>query len=407
MFTIDLTSKTYFPKSKNNHPDQLSFCGSDFSPVIVTEGIKYSGSKLKLLPHILSLIKSLPVKQVFDGFAGTTRVSQALAKSGYQVISNDMAIWSKVFAECYLKGSVTDELQEKINYLNSLKGREGWFTKHYGGEVQGGLAVQSDGKKRVWQIHNTKKLDNIRPAIDKIAENQIEKSILLTSLILALDKVDNTLGHYVSYLRKWSPRSFNKIQLKMPLIEKSKGPHRVMNEDVFKAQAKVKPDLSYFDPPYGSNNEKMPPSRVRYAGYYHIWKTVILNDAPDLSGKTNRRTDCKDLTTSSLFEEFRKDKEGRFIALKAIEKLIKECPSHYILLSYSNGGRATKEGIFEVIQNYCSKVQMFSIDYKRNVMSNMRWTNNWIKEKEGQHTEFLFLMKKKAEHRNEKSETLY
>ena len=136
----------------------------------------------------------------------------------------------------------------------------------------------------------------------------------------------------------------------------------------------------------------MPPSRVRYAGYYHIWKTVILNDEPELSGKTNRRVDCKDLETSSPFEEFRKDKKGRFIALKAIEKLIKECPSRYILLSYSNGGRATKGEISEVIKGCCSKVQVFAIDYKRNVMSNMRWTNNWIKEKETQHTEFLFLI---------------
>ena len=364
--------------------------------LVKTEGIKYSGSKLKLLPHILSLIKPLPVKKVFDGFAGTTRVSQALAKSGYQVISNDKAIWSKVFAECYLKGKTTPTLQKKLNYLNNLKGQEAWFTKHYGGKAYGDSAIHSDGKKKIWQVHNTKKLDSIRPAIEKIADNKIERSILLTSLILALDKVDNTLGHYASYLRKWSPRSFNKLELKMPLIEKSQGPHQVMNKDIFKAQAKIKADLSYFDPPYGSNNEKMPPSRVRYAGYYHIWKTVILNDKPNLVGKTNRREDCKDVKTRSLFEEFRKDKKDRFIALKAIEKLIKECPSPYILLSYSNGGRATKKEISEVIKKYCSEVQVFSIDYKRNVMSNMRWTNNWIKEKEDPHTEFLFLMQKKS-----------
>ena len=394
MFTTDVTSKISFPKSKHIQPEQLSFCDLGVSQFIVTEGIKYSGSKLKLLPYILSVIKPLSVKRVFDGFSGTTRVSQALAKCGYQVISNDVAVWSKVFGECYLKGKVTAGLQKKIDYLNSLKGRAGWFTKHYGGEANGGLAVHSDGKKKVWQIHNTKKLDSIRPEIDKIAENQIEKSILLTSLILALDKVDNTLGHYVSYLRKWSPRSFNKIQLKMPLIESSKGPHRVMNEDIFKAQAKVKPELSYFDPPYGSNNEKMPPSRVRYGSYYHIWKTVVLNDEPELAGKTHRRADCNDLQAGSVFEEFRKDEEGRFIALKAIEKLIKECQSPYILLSYSNGGRATKAEISEVIQDCCSKVQVFSIDYKRNVMSGMRWTHDWTKEKEGTNTEFLFLMKK-------------
>ena len=380
-------------KGKFSCPDQLSFFEkSDIQ--VMTEGIKYSGSKLRLLPYILSVIKSLPVKKVFDGFSGTTRVSQALAKSGYQVTSNDAAIWSKVFGECYLKGRVTEELKEKIDYLNSLRGRSGWFTKYYGGKANGGSAVQSDGKKKIWQIHNTKKLDIIRPEIDKISNNSTERSVLLTSLILALDRVDNTLGHYASYLRKWSPRSFNKMKLEQPLIERGKGPHLVMCEDIFKALPKVKADFSYFDPPYGSNNEKMPPSRVRYNSYYHIWKTIILNDEPDLAGKTNRRVDCSDTKSGSLFEEFRKDEEGRFIALKAIEKLIKDCRSPYILLSYSNGGRVTKEEICKVIENQCSNTHIFSIDYRRNVMSGMRWTHDWTNEKEGKNTEFLFLMEK-------------
>ena len=44
-------------------------------------------------------------------------------------------------------------------------------------------------------------------------------------------------------------------------------------------------DLAYYDPPYGSNNDKMPPSRVRYASYYHVWTTIIQNDRPELFGK--------------------------------------------------------------------------------------------------------------------------
>ena len=281
---------------------------------VPTEGIKYSGSKLKLLPYILSLIHSLPVKRILDGFSGTTRVSQALAKCGYQVIANDLAIWSKIFGECYLKGEKSKKLQEKINYLNNLKAYEGWFSGHYGAKANGGLSIHSDGKKKIWQMHNTKKLDAIRPEIDKIAESSIEKSILLTSLILALDKVDNTLGHYASYLRKWSPRSFNKMQLTMPLIASNLSQHKVIHKDIFKLLPKVKVDLAYFDPPYGSNNEKMPPSRVRYASYYHIWKTIILNDQPKLTGKTNRRVDCSDKVVGSIFEEFRKDKKGKFQA---------------------------------------------------------------------------------------------
>lgn len=381
------------PRAKQNDSEPFNLFGGPSIP-ISTEGIKYSGSKLKLLPYILSVVHSLPVKRIFDGFSGTTRVSQTFAKCDYQVIANDLAVWSKVFGECYLKGKKSNQLQEKIDYLNCLKGYEGWFSEHYGGKANGGLSLHSDGKKKIWQIHNTKKLDAIRPEIDKVAESSVEKSILLTSLILALDKVDSTLGHYASYLREWSPRSFNTMKLLMPLIETKSIHHKVMNKNIFQVLHKIKADLSYFDPPYGSNNEKMPPSRVRYASYYHIWKTICLNDEPELAGKTNRRADCNDRVAGSIFEEFRKNTKGKFIALTAIERLIKECPSQYILLSYNNGGRATKEEICAIISKQCKKAQIFSIDYKRNVMSGMRWTHDWTKSNEGKNTEFLFLMEK-------------
>ena len=63
-----------------------------------TESIKYAGSKLKLLPYILELTKETNAKTVFDGFTGSTRVSQAFAKAGYKVISNDVSEYSKVIA---------------------------------------------------------------------------------------------------------------------------------------------------------------------------------------------------------------------------------------------------------------------------------------------------------------------
>ncbi len=62
-----------------------------------TEGIKYAGSKLKLLPYIFQLVGKVKPKTILDGFAGTTRVSQALAQAGHRVIANDLSAWSKVF----------------------------------------------------------------------------------------------------------------------------------------------------------------------------------------------------------------------------------------------------------------------------------------------------------------------
>src|SRR5699024_11518889 len=55
---------------------------------IQTESIKYTGSKAKLIPQILDIVKDLEVKKIWDAFSGSTRVSQAFAQAGYEVESN-------------------------------------------------------------------------------------------------------------------------------------------------------------------------------------------------------------------------------------------------------------------------------------------------------------------------------
>jgi len=360
-----------------------------------TEGIKYAGSKLKLLPHILLLAKRVEARTVLDGFSGTTRVSQALAKRGYSVVCNDIAVWSEVFATCYLLNKKKrEDYQPLIDHLNSVPPVDGWFTEHYGGEPNGGCAVQADGLKKPWQIHNTRKLDGIRQEIENLSLDKVDKAVALTSLILALDKVDSSLGHFVSYLNEWSPRSYNRLVLKVPSTFISRADHQVFRKDIFDLVPDISVDLAYFDPPYGSNNEKMPPSRVRYASYYHIWTSVCLFDRPRLVGRAKRRADTSDTVAASVFEDFRKDEKGRFVAVNAIERLINATNARWIILSYSSGGRATADELNDVIRRNGQLVEVVELDYKKNVMAGMRWTNEWLRDAEQPNREFLFLIEK-------------
>lgn len=366
---------------------QLDIFGKTRLAVPETEGIKYAGSKLKILPYILDIISELEIKSVLDGFSGSTRVSQAFAKLGLDTTSNDIAVWSEIFAKCYLLNDKQPKhYQELIGHLNSLKGYEGWFTQHYGGD-------KNEAGKRPFQRKNTEKLDAIRDEIDKIGLSEVEKAVALTSLILALDSVDSTLGHYAAYLADWSPRSHHDLHLRIPLLFLPKGNNAVIRGDIFETLKNRQFDLAYFDPPYGSNNEKMPPSRVRYAAYYHVWTTVILNDKPKLFGKANRREDTRDPVAGSVFEEFRKGSDGHFIAMQAIKKLIEKTKARYILLSYSSGGRATKEELIDILNTTGKLIKAIEIDYKHNVMASMRWTNEWVNSN-GKHHEYLFLMEK-------------
>lgn len=368
---------------------------------IKTQGIKYAGSKLKIIPYILESIKDLEIKTVLDGFSGSTRVSQAFAQAGYDVISNDIAYWSEVCAKCFLLHNKDKQYYQKIlDELNSLKGYDGWFTANYGGD-------EIMETKMPFQIKNTRKLDAIRDRIEELKLGDIDKSVILTSLLFALDVVDSTLGHFASYLSEWSKRSYNDLLLKLPDLKKTDGKHKVLREDIFYVVKNNNVDLAYFDPPYGSNNEKMPPSRVRYASYYHIWTSVVQHDKPKLFGRVNRREDTRDLVSSSVFEEYRKNANGNFIAMEAIRKLVQETKAKYILLSYSSGGRATKQEL-ETILNETGKVlKIIEIDYKKNIMASMSWTNEWLSSND-EHKEYLFLMEKvpqKAYFSKKKSKT--
>ncbi len=360
-----------------------------------TEGIKYAGSKLKLLPYILELTQRTGARVVLDGFSGSTRVSQAFAKSGYWVISNDIAVWSEVFARCFLMNrKSTEDYLPLIEHLNDVSPRDGWFTEHYGGRPNGGVAVQHDGLKKPWQVHNTRKLDGIREEIDTLALSATEKAVALTSLILALDRVDNTLGHFVSYLRNWSPRSYNQLRLEVPDLFVTAGGNEVVREDVFDIASRDV-DVAYFDPPYGSNNEKMPPSRVRYASYYHLWTTICLNDSPELFGKAKRRKDTSDPAAGSVFEEFQRNPDsGRFIAVEAIERLIRSTAARWVILSYSSGGRATADEVNDILYANGDVVDIVQLDYRRNVMAGMKWTNEWLRDADSPNREFLFLIDK-------------
>jgi adenine-specific DNA-methyltransferase len=356
-----------------------------------TEGVKYAGSKLRLLPHILQLVQKVKPRTVLDGFSGTTRVSQALAKTGRRVIANDVA----VFGKCYLLNEHPPaHYQPFIDHLNALPGREGWFTEHYGGEPNGGCSAGEDGLKKPWQKHNTRRLDAIREEIGRLTLSDIERAVLLASLILALDEVESTLGHFASYLNEWSPRSYNKLRLRVPRLLPRTEAHAVHRRCIFDLLPAVEADLAYFDPPYGSNNEKMPPSRVRYAAYYHLWTTICLNDKPALFGKARRRADTSDTVAGSVFEEFRRGESGRFIAVEAIERLLREVRARHILLSYSSGGRATAAELSEVMAGAGRVIEVLEMDYRRNVMAGMRWTHQWVAEAETPNKEFLFLIEK-------------
>lgn len=338
---------------------------------MITESIPYLGSKNKLLTHILDIVPK-DVKSVCDAFAGSTRVSQAFAQQNYDVTCNDLAIYSKYLGECYLYDR-PDDWKDFINEMDCLNPIKGWFYDNY-----------SKLNKKPFSDKNLQYIDAITNFI--FSNDEKYRAVALTSLMLGLKSCDNTLGHFSSYLKNPSERSYNKLWCPYPMEIPHNSNCKVTNTDALDIVSSNYYDLVYLDPPYGSANEKIPSSRVRYESYYHFYKTICLNDKPELFGKVGRRKDSKD--NDNRFESYKKNENGNFICLDSIREIINKANTKYVVLSYSNGGRANLE---DLIKGYETKI--VEIPYQRNVQSSMKTTNEYSREENTK--EYLILIDKR------------
>jgi adenine-specific DNA-methyltransferase len=99
----------------------------------------------------------------------------------------------------------------------------------------------------------------------------------------------------MAYLKKWSPRSYHPLELRVPdLIP---GPGRAQHGDATEiAPALAEVDIAYLDPPYNQH---------RYAGNYHVWETLMAWDAPEHYGVACKRVDLRESHTASVFNRRR------------------------------------------------------------------------------------------------------
>jgi len=355
--------------------------------------IRYSGSKDKILPKIYNILEPYTIKTALDGFSGSGRVSHFFKSNGYETTSNDLAPYSKVLSETFLlAGDNKKEIVDIINHLNSLTPYDGWFTENYGGEYNNGSTIQkSDGLKRPFYIDVTRKLDVIRDEIDKIyPKDCVNKSILITSLLIALDSRCNDMGHQVSYLKDWTRKSLKPLNLQLPYWLVDNLNHKVYNKDVFDINGSF--DLVYFDPPYGTSNQKTKTTRVRYFSYYHLWTTIVKNDKPKLFGSAKRREDVSSDSKEgaiSVFEDLSYD-----TVLNSFSKLL-DFDSKYTLISYSNRSKVSIPDLVELVKSKHKLLNIFEFEHKENSQTNTTTNLKYKVNHNEKNKEYLILSEKK------------
>jgi adenine-specific DNA-methyltransferase len=305
--------------------------------------IKYLGSKRTLVPLIAELTAASGAKTALDLFTGTTRVAKALKESGLSVTAVDSASYSKVFSDTWIALDAASidqrELSEAIAALADLKPVAGYFTESF--------CVNA----RYFQPHNGERIDAIRSEIERSYKDTWLYAPLLTSLILAADKVDSTTGMQMAYLKNWSKRSFGDLKLRDPGLLGGIGFSHMGNaSEIISSLPEM--DLAYLDPPYNQH---------RYFGNYHIWETLVRWDAPETYGIANKRVDVRGGENRSEFNSKR-------TMPAAIRDLVNNVRAETLILSYNNESWLSREELVEICR-VKGKVEVLDVDFQRYIGS--------------------------------------
>lgn len=193
----------------------------------------------------------------------------------------------------------------------------------------------------------------IRDDIDNLFVNNTinfrEKSILITSLIYAIDKIANTVGHYDAF-RKSEDLS-SKLFLLLPNLEDDFKDITILNDDANIVATKIKCDICYIGPPYNSR---------QYCDAYHFLENISQNKKPKVFGV------AKKMDRNTLKSEYSKKNAKYFLA-----DLIEKINAKYILLSYNSTGNSANarsnakisdDEILEIL-NKKGKTQIFSKEF--------------------------------------------
>ena len=166
----------------------------------------------------------------------------------------------------------TSALAEELLRLDGSPGVDGYVTRTFCEQA------------RYFQPHNGRRIDAIRDEIDRSHPDGPLRPILLTALLLAADRVDSTTGLQMAFLKQWSPRSHQALELRVP--ELLPGPGRTVRGDAMRTVDLLDHvDLMYLDPPYNQH---------RYFTNYHVWETLVRWDEPEHYGIACKRVDARD-----------------------------------------------------------------------------------------------------------------
>lgn len=307
---------------------------------------RYLGSKAKLLDFIKETVNREcgEIATFVDLFAGTGNVAWAFNDDKTSVTVNDLLESNYITYVAFFGGEKVDEAKIKkiIDSYNDV-------------QVDSDNYFSSNFADTFFSKQNCRKIGFIREDIETLYSkkniNQRERAILITSLLYAMDKIANTVGHYDAF------RMNGDLDKKLLLEEldipndKTNSNNHIFREDSNELVKKISADIIYIDPPYNSR---------QYCDAYHLLENVAQWKKPKVYG-TARKMDRNGL----------KSKYCTRSAPLEFDRLVQDINAKFIIVSYNNmgakgAGRSQAKISDEDIIGSLSrkgKVSVFEIDH--------------------------------------------
>lgn len=273
---------------------------------------RYLGSKTKLLDFIDSILQkeNIKFKSFADIFAGTGAVANHYYDRS-QIIVNDILdsnhhAYNAFFGSDDIREEKLKEYIRTYNSLDIKEYKDNYFSENFANTY--------------FDTMNSKKIGIIRDDIEKLFEEKLitprEKSYLLTSLIYALDKIANTVGHYDAYRKVDIAK---KELFLLPLnLKSSKYKATIHKSDANELVKRIEADVVYIDPPYNSR---------QYSDAYHLLENVASWQKQEVFGVAKK-----------INRDHIKSRYSMKSAGVAFGELIDSINAKYILVSYNDMG---------------------------------------------------------------------
>jgi adenine-specific DNA-methyltransferase len=264
---------------------------------------RYIGNKYKLSEWIFSIIDKECKGEIFaDIFAGTGVVSAEANGRYKKIVLNDFLYSNYIIYQAFFdkkkwsKKKVISYI-DRYNILNPDKLKDNYFSLNFGGKY--------------FTKDSAKIIGYVRQDIEKHKKNLSNKeySILITSLLYAVDRIANTVGHYDAYFK-------NKNYVKNNFLMKIIDPVNTNDVEIYREDAnllvkKIKSDIVYIDPPYNSR---------QYSRFYHILENLVRWDKPELYGvalkpEPENMSDYCRVTAKDRFSELIQDIDAKYIVV--------------------------------------------------------------------------------------------